>query len=509
MREIRGWNIGEVVTANEMTLNTANIYEETGSNGEANLPCIFNGLTLQSQAGTGNSIVTFNPGVARCQDLPLSTYTYLPANAYGTGYPCYIDISLLDSNTVITLTTSPTSGYIVATFTINPTTSGAVNYAITGSLLQIATGSYNPAIHVRLCAYTYAASTFTLDFTPGTHRDTDLTGIGGIQWNYQNSSLEINTPSSQTGTSIVVKQPLTSAGTTTLQNTTVLQGANALQFYNSGNTHYTSLQAGAVSSNVAFVLPTADATAANQFITSNLAGGLSFATPSASTANIQASRGIGQTYTSSSNTYQICNPTASFTDTMPAVLAVGVPWTFYNQATSWDKCITLQTSGSNYITIIPPQGWAVIVPLTSTPTTAAGWYVQNRQSQAVVYTPSGYGGFGSVTAVQAYAQLVNTTTCLINFLGQTGTTTASLGFIPIPSPLTISTTAVASVSTGSSLPVVGMLVPASTFSTVYALIASATSTSNIYFGAFCGASNANGQFSSGTPISGIWNVPVN
>lgn len=278
-REIRGWQIGEVVTANYMTLNSANMYEQTGSNGEANLPCIYNGLTLQSQSGTGNSIVTFNPGVGRCQDLPTSTYTYLPSNAYGTSYPCFIDISLLDSNTVITLTTSPTSGYIVATFTISPTTAGAVDYVITGSLLQIATGSYNPAIHVRLCSYNYTGSTFNLDFTPGTHRDTDLTGTGGVQWNYQNSSLVLNTPASQTGTSIVLGQPTTHQSTTTLQSTTVIQGANALQFYNTGNTHYTSLQAGTVTSNVGFILPIADAVSTNQFITSNMAGQLSFSTP--------------------------------------------------------------------------------------------------------------------------------------------------------------------------------------------------------------------------------------
>src|SRR5271165_2327991 len=211
MREIRGWQIGEVVTASDMTLDSANIYEQTGSNGEANLPCIYNGLTLQSQAGTGNSIVTFNPGVARCQDLPTSVYTYLPPNAYGTSYPCFIDISVLDSNTVITLTTSPTPGYIVATFSISPLTSGATDYVITGSLAQIAIGSYNPAIHVRLCQYTYTGSTFVLDFTPGTHRDTDHTGLGGIEWNYQNSSLELNTPSSQSGTSIVSKQNFTAS----------------------------------------------------------------------------------------------------------------------------------------------------------------------------------------------------------------------------------------------------------------------------------------------------------
>lgn len=203
MREIRGWNVGQVVTMVEMDLNTANIMEEIGSPGDANLPCIYNGLNLQSQSGTGGSIVTFNPGVCRCRDLLTSIYTYLPSNAYGNSYPCFIDISVLDSNHVITLSTGITSGYIVATFTINPTTPGQLNYVITGELQQITTGAYDPAIHVRLCSFVYALSVFTLDFTPGTSRDCDMTGAGGVQWNYQNSVLEINTPPSQGGSNPV------------------------------------------------------------------------------------------------------------------------------------------------------------------------------------------------------------------------------------------------------------------------------------------------------------------
>jgi hypothetical protein len=199
MREIRGWDIGQVVTANEMTLDTANILEEIGSNGRANLPCIYNGLSLESQSGAGGSIVTFKNGVCRCQDLPTSIYTYLPPNDYGNSFPCPIDISAQDSNRVITLSTGITSGYIVATFSITPNTPGAVEYVITGSLLQIATASYNPAIHVKLCAFTYSAPNFTLDFTPGTNRDTDLTGAGGVQWDYQNNRVVVSTPASQSG----------------------------------------------------------------------------------------------------------------------------------------------------------------------------------------------------------------------------------------------------------------------------------------------------------------------
>lgn len=516
-REIRGWQIGEVVTANYMTLNSANMYEQTGSNGEANLPCIYNGLTLQSQSGTGNSIVTFNPGVARCQDLPTSTYTYLPSNAYGTSYPCFIDISLLDSNTVITLTTSPTSGYIVATFNISPTTAAAVDYVITGSLLQIATGSYNPAIHVRLCAYNYTGSTFNLDFTPGTSRDTDQTGLGGVQWNYQNSSLVLNTPASQTGSSIVVKQPLTSSGTTTLQSTTVLQGANALQFYNSGNTHYTSLQAGTVTSNIGFILPIADAVSTNQFITSNLAGQLSFATPaSTSTAANIAANDSNVTFTSSSNPYQVCTPTAPRTYTMPAILTAGVPWTFYNQATITANYITLQTSGSNAICIVPPNGYATIVPLTSTPTTAANWILQDRQSNWANYTPS-TTAFGTTSSTFAQARLIGRTLS-VKFYLVMGTLTATTPSIGLPGYAIIDVNNLnldATSGVGTSCVQGEFCVQGAANACGPMLPEYATSSTLMYFGAgysttdpLTNVTNANAVFNGNNAISGEFEVPI-
>ena len=381
MREIRGWQIGEVVTASDMTLDSANIYEQTGSNGEANLPCIYNGLTLQSQAGTGNSIVTFNPGVARCQDLPTSVYTYLPPNAYGTSYPCFIDISVLDSNTVITLTTSPTPGYIVATFSISPLTSGATDYVITGSLAQIAIGSYNPAIHVRLCQYTYTGSTFVLDFTPGTHRDTDHTGLGGIEWNYQNSSLELNTPSSQSGTSIVSKQNFTASQNLTVSGTAIIQSGDQLQFNNAGNSHFISLQASNVSSNVNYVLPP-DATSLNLFLTSNTAGILSFVPPILS-ANVSANDS-NVVFTSSNNPYQICQPTAPRVYTLPSSgIAQGAIWTFDNQSTTTLASITFNASGGSALTVANGinldativNGFVILEALQANPTLPSHWRV--------------------------------------------------------------------------------------------------------------------------------------
>ncbi len=398
-REIRGWNIGQVVTANQMTLNTANILEEAGAVGEANLPCIYNGLTLQSQTGSGNSIVTFNPGECRCRDLPTSVYTYLPSNAYGTSYPCFIDISTLDVNNVITLVTSPTSGYIVATFSIAPTSSSATNYVITGSLLQIATGAYNPAIHVRLCAYTYALSTFTLDFTPGTSRDTDFTGIGGIQYNYQDNSLRINSPASQSGTSIILSQPTNVFGALTISGNGIIQNANKMQFDNSVGSFYTSLQAGSNVSNYPAILPIVDATNPSQFLTSS-SNQWSF---SNILGNV-AANDSNVVFTNASNRIQICTPTSSRTYTMPSgnILA-GDFWSFTN--TSSTIGITLQSSGSNTITTVPPLSTVQIVSLVSTPTTAGNWGLINVSTTAVksntlgVAPSSGYVGEEMVSSI--------------------------------------------------------------------------------------------------------------
>lgn len=432
MREIRGWQIGEVVTANYMTLDTANVLEEIGSNGEANLPCIYNGLTLQSQSGSGNSIVTFNPGVCRCQNLPVSTYTYLPTNAYGTSYPCFIDISTLDTNTVITLTTSPSPGYIVATFSINPVTSGSVDYVITGSLLQIATGSYNPQIHVRLCSYTYTGSTFVLDFTPKTSRDTDLTGVGGVQWNYQNNSLELNIPASQSGSSIVAKQNFTAASNLIIQGTGVIQSGDALQFYNPANTHFTSLQGGISTSNTSFTLPIVDAVNPSQGLTSS-SGQLSFTNFNGNVA----ANDSNAVFTNSSNRVQICNPTATRTYTMPSTsILAGDKWTFYNQATSAANYITIQSSGLNTIAILPALGEVTLIAVANSPTTSSGWIIFSRQSQWIPYTPVYSLAFGTVTNNLSCYKL-SLDSLFIRGSVTTGTVTSGNGNFTLPLGFTI------------------------------------------------------------------------
>lgn len=390
-REIRGWNIGQIVTQAEMNLNTANIMEEVGCVGEANLPCIYNGLTLQSQTGSGNSIITFNAGEARCQDLPTSVYTYLPPNPYGPSYACFIDIESGGAN-VITLTTTPSPGYIVATFTISPTSAGAVNYVITGSLLQISTGSYNPAIHVKLCQYTYTGSTFVLDFTPKTNRDTDFTGVGGIQWNNQNSSLVIDVPASQSGSSIILNQPTTLASTLTVSGNEVIQSGSQLQFNNSGNTFYTGLTAGANTSNTVFKLPLIDGTP-NQAMVTNGSLQLSFASVS-NTGNV-AANDSNVVFTAASSPTQFCTPTAARTYTLPTTsISAGYIMTFYNTS---NFLITIQSSGIATVDYVLPKGYLQLYANVATPTSAANWTVIEGHSSVISYTPTFGTGWGTTS----------------------------------------------------------------------------------------------------------------
>lgn len=511
MREIRGWQIGEVVTASDMTLDSANMYEQTGANGEANLPCIYNGLTLQSQSGTGNSIVTFNPGVCRCQDLPTSTYTYLPPNSYGTSYPCFIDISLADSNTVITLVTSPTTGYIVATFAISPNTPDSTDYGITGSLLQIATGSYNPAIHVRLCAYTYAVSTFTLDFTPGVSRDTDHTGLGGIQWNYQNSSLELNTPASQSGTSIVAKQNFTAQQNMTVQGTEIIQSGNPLQFYNTGNTFYSGFKAGSLSSSTTWTLPIVDGTPGQALIT-NGSTALSFGSASI-VANI-AANDSNVVFTSASNPYQVCTPTAARTYTMPSVFTAGTPWTFYNQSTVGANIITLQTSGANIIDYVLPVGNITLIPLTSTPTTAADWLVITANSNWISYTPILGAGWGTVSNMVAFIRRERKQ-MLVKFSWTNGTVSSSSSAIGLYNSFNIDTNFMTlNITTASQCESVGSVYSDGASHWGNCLGATLTDTTSVFIGQpytavnySTGNSGVNSTFGSET-VNGTFTVPI-
>jgi len=190
-RVIQGWQTGQLVAQVDMADFTAITQTNSWSSPADYLPCIYNGLTFNS-FNSGTNILTLNPGVARCQDLLTSTYTYLPTNTYEAQYPCYIDInSNIDNNNTVLLSTGIASGYVVATFGISPTAPNAYQYTITGLLSHIATGSYNPAIHVKICLITYSGS-FSFDFTPFTNRDYDLNIYQGLQPVFSNSGSTLN-----------------------------------------------------------------------------------------------------------------------------------------------------------------------------------------------------------------------------------------------------------------------------------------------------------------------------
>lgn len=235
---------------------------------------------------------------------------------------------------------------------------------------------------------------------------------------------------------------------------------------------------------VSFTLPAADGTG-GQILQTNGSAVLSFVNPpAAAPANI-AANDSNVTFTSSDNQYQVCTPTAPRTYTMPATLTAGSPWTFYNQATSWANVITIQSSGSNTITTVPPQGYVVILPLTSTPTTAANWKLTHRESSDVAYTPS-FTGFGTVTAAAGMARVIGNV-LYGRVSGTSGTTTAVLAQVTIPTTVAISTAGLTknnnSSNTGDVVGVFGQAAP----SVFYLLTAPASSTTSLYCGTYYSA----------------------
>jgi hypothetical protein len=219
--EIRYWPPQYLVLPSDMNNSTNDMYQH--SHDVLNLtPIILWGL---QQSGLSGNTVSFSIGAARVADITTTTYPYLPTPTYGTGYPAYIQI-IAGSNSV-TLNTATTPCYIVATYSISPTTSGQNLYTITGNLAQIATASYNPAIHARLALATYSAGVWTIDQTPGTHRELDSAGFGGTQWNLQTSQLVLGPPpgytgstiTTQSGQNVVLTNNLTVNGNTQFQGT--------------------------------------------------------------------------------------------------------------------------------------------------------------------------------------------------------------------------------------------------------------------------------------------------
>lgn len=135
---------------------------------------------------------------------------------------------------------------------------------------------------------------------------------------------------------------------------------------------------------------------AGQVLTSDTSGNLEW---SAGIAASMAANDANTTFTSASPVQQLGNlPTAARDFTLPASLTVGIPWTFYNNATVDGRTITLKASGGQTIDYVIPTQRIVLVPKSSTPTTAADWQVIEAESSWVAYTPT-FTALGTVADI--------------------------------------------------------------------------------------------------------------
>jgi hypothetical protein len=185
-REIRGWNTGQTVTAVQMTANTANLGSNDESMEQYLLPMVCRGLD--------NAVVTtltcvFTQGTARASDITNTVYPFLPASSAGR-WPAFIDID--GTNNSITLNSGiALVGFICATYTITPVTSGQEQYTISGQLVQVSQVGYNPALHVKLCAYDITGGTAILDFTIG-NRDFDLQAVKMLRYGIPAGNVQLS-----------------------------------------------------------------------------------------------------------------------------------------------------------------------------------------------------------------------------------------------------------------------------------------------------------------------------
>lgn len=195
--EIRAWENQQLVLPTDMNGLTSDMYQRCFDYNHF-APLILWGLTL---TGISGNTVAFSPGAARCDQITVASYPFLPAPEYGTGYPGIIEIP--SSINSITLNTAMTPSYIVATYTISPTSVGQTLYTITGQLSQVT--SVTPATQVILGYATYSG-TWTVDQTPGTHRNYDAAGLSAIQYNLTTGQTQIGSPQGLSGTAIVLTQ---------------------------------------------------------------------------------------------------------------------------------------------------------------------------------------------------------------------------------------------------------------------------------------------------------------
>ncbi len=218
--EIREWESQQLVLPSDMNGLTSDMYQRSFDYNHFS-PMILWGLKF---TGVSGNTVAFSIGAARCDEITVADYPFLPTPTYGTGYPGIIEIAA--SNNSVTLNTSLTPSYIVATYAITPTSVGQTLYTITGSLSQVT--SVTPATQVILAYATYSGSAWTIDQTPGSHRNYDASGLSAIEYNLTTNQTVIGSPQGQSGSAVVFSQNVIANNNVTV--TASLQTASGYVF---------------------------------------------------------------------------------------------------------------------------------------------------------------------------------------------------------------------------------------------------------------------------------------
>lgn len=199
--EIRDWISQQLVLPSDMNGSTCDMYQRNYDYNNFP-PMILWGLQYQSVSG---NTVAFSIGAARAQEITVASYPFLPVPTYGTGYPAIIEITA--NNNSITLNTSISPCYLVATYTISPTIAAQTLYTVTGSLSQVA--SVNSATQVILGYATFSMGTWTVDQTPGAHRNYDASGLSALEYDVTSHQVIIGSPQGQSSTGIVLTENVT------------------------------------------------------------------------------------------------------------------------------------------------------------------------------------------------------------------------------------------------------------------------------------------------------------
>ncbi len=213
--EIREWIDQQLVLPADMNGLTSDMYQRSFDYNHF-APMILYGLAL---TGISGNTIAFSPGAARCDQITVATYPYLPVPTYGTGYAGIIEIEAGDNS--ITLNPSMTPSYIVATYSITPNSVGQTLYTTTGRLAQVS--SVTPATQVILGYATYSG-TWTIDQTPGTHRNYDASGLSAVEYNLTTNQTVIGSPQGQSGTATVFTQNVIANGNITVTGSLLTSG---------------------------------------------------------------------------------------------------------------------------------------------------------------------------------------------------------------------------------------------------------------------------------------------